>query len=156
MVTLLTKSSALGCHCITPTARDENRSLSRHSHLWEFRANVKRKRIKENSCQGAKRGPWEQQAHIGSSGGVDRILNSPVQPFKHLCGIICPGFGQDGIFPIPQKRWRWEPSPSRRPAREEDLRPCAVTSVSPRLEGLLPSFRWPPGGRLGPQTASLG
>lgn len=43
-------------------------------------------------------------------------LNSPVRPFDHPCGIICPWFGQDGVFTIPQKRRPWEPAPSCRPA----------------------------------------
>lgn len=50
------------------------------------------------------------------------VSNSPVQPFKHPCGIICPGFGQDGVFPISQKP-PWEPAPSCRPALGRVLSP---------------------------------
>lgn len=114
----------------------------------------KEKELKEIRQEG-KRGPWDQQAHTSSS-GVDN-LEWPSSAIQTSLRHYLPGFGQDGVFPIPQKRRPREPARSdAQPGRGPWAGRCPP--VSPRLGDSthLPSLPWPPGGRRGPQTAARG
>lgn len=158
MATSLTKSSALECHCTTPTARGNSSPLVRHSHLQQSRTTVKI-RIKEYSCQGlwGKKRALRSNRHT-SGPGVERTgsPDSPVQPGQRwpgsvpasecLCGVICPGFGQDGIFPSLRNRGPGSQPPPKAPARVKDFSPRAVTppQAAPachhRLKSVTPAF----------------